>query len=226
MIESAASNYYARVAALRQEAWEVLADYRQQRTDAQDARVVVGLQDVANRLGSIEEALLESSSDLDPAPCIATLDVPPLGLGGAGRAEADLPISAEAAIPLSLAEVSVPLAGSRTDEAERWLRVMRDHGYVGAALQELGMPSGQLSTPSLGPPRSGSAGVSPVTIVASEAGRLAVERGAPAISTIDVLFAVMAKYGPIFDRALYAATGKSRSALLATLAHRAAAQPA
>jgi len=39
-------------------------------------------------------------------------------------------LSADAAAVLGLAESTVPLALSQADEAERWLRVLREHGYT------------------------------------------------------------------------------------------------
>ena len=126
------------------------------------------------------------------------------------------PKSDSAAIFLALAETLVPSAASRADEAERWLRIMREHGQVGEALADLGMVSGQLSTPSLG---SASRQPDPESVpaVASAAASLAAERNAPAITGVDVLFAVILQYGPLFDRALYGATSKQRDDLLAVL---------
>ena len=126
------------------------------------------------------------------------------------------PKTASAAIFLALAETLVPFAASRADEAERWLRIMREHGSVGDALANLGMVSGQFSTPSLG---SASRQPDPesVTAVASDAASFAAERNAPAIGGVDVLFAVILQYGSLFDRALYAATNKQRHDLLAAL---------
>jgi hypothetical protein len=221
-----ASHEHERVAALRREAWDVLEDYRLRRVGGHDARVMVGLQDIANRLGSVE-ALLEAlpeTSDLHGAPA-TDAEPPPLAVD-ASRTEPDMPVGTDAAILLALADVSVPLAASRVDEAERWLRVMRDHGNVGRALQELGMAPAELATPSLGSRRGSAPRVNPVTMVATQAATLASERGAQTVTTVDVLFAVISQYGPVFDRVLYAATGKTRSALLSTLVESPAPTPA
>jgi hypothetical protein len=218
MFKPPSSPDYARVSALRQQTWELLDDYRQRPRELQDLRIIDRLQDIANHLGAIEESLLAESAETDAVAVIH----PVVDLHGGE----DLPISAEAEILLALAEVSIPLAASRADEAERWLRVMREHGYVGRVLQDLGMPAGQLATPSHDSRVAGPAGVASVGRLRAEAGRLARERGAQEVSTIDVLFGVMARYGSIFDRALYASTGKSRSALLATLADNAVPQAA
>ena len=100
-------------------------------------------------------------------------------------------ISQDAAIVLALADTAVPFAVSLEDEAERWVRVMRMHGQVGAALQAIG--------------------------VGEAAGALARERGARVVTTVDVLFAVMELYGRTFDRALYV-RGASRDELIERLA--------
>jgi hypothetical protein len=60
-------------------------------------------------------------------------------------------ISQDAAIVLALADTAVPFAVSMEDEAERWVRVMRMHGQVGAALQALGVGEAPLETPAAGP---------------------------------------------------------------------------
>ncbi len=217
MIEVAASNEYQRAAALREATWQLLEEYRRRRVgEARDSKIIVGLQDAANRLGAVERSLLEHPGNTRDAERSVAPTVPTGERDDAAQSEPDPHPNAEAAIVLTLAEVFVPLASSRVDEAERWLRIMHGYGTVGQGLQELGMPCGQLSTPSL-PPRRG---LSPVAAVPSEAAHFARERGAAAIATIDVLFAVILLYGPLFDRALYTATGKRRSDLLATLVGR------
>lgn len=55
-------------------------------------------------------------------------------------------LSEDAAIVIALAETALPFAGSRADETERWVRIMRLHGEVGCALQALGVPDGPLET--------------------------------------------------------------------------------
>jgi hypothetical protein len=217
MIEVAASHEYQRAAALRQATWQLLEAYtRRQVREEQDSRIIVGLQDAANRLGAVERWLLEHPVNTRDAEPSGAPTVPQSERDDSAQSEPDPHPTADAAIVLTLAEVFVPLAPSRVDEAERWLRVMHGYGAVGQGLQELGMPCGQLSTPSL-PPRRG---LSPVPAVASEAAHFAHERGAPAIATIDVLFAVILLYGPLFDRALYTATSKRRTDLLAILVDR------
>jgi hypothetical protein len=216
VVEVGASDEYQRAAALRQAAWQLLEEYTRRRVgEARDPKIIVGLQDAANRLGGVERSLLEHRNTRGTERCVAPIMLSSQHNYSAPNTQ-DLHPTAEAAVVLTLAEVFVPLAASPADEAERWLRIMHGHGTVGKGLQELAMPSRQLSTPSL-PPRHGP---SPVPAVASEAAWFASERGARAIATIDVLFAVILLYGPLFDRALYGATGKRRSDLLATLVGR------
>ena len=129
-------------------------------------------------------------------------------------------ISQDAAIVLALADTAVPFATSLEDEAERWVRVMRMHGQVGAALQALGVGEAPLETPATGPDERGvneSLGRGAVNAVGEAAGALARERGAAVVTTVDVLFAVMELYGRAFDRALYV-RGATRDELVDRLA--------
>jgi hypothetical protein len=128
-------------------------------------------------------------------------------------------ISQDAAIVLALADTAVPFAGSLEDEAERWVRVMRMHGQVGAALQGLGVGEAPLETPASGPDEgrlAGRLGREAVSAVAEAAGWLARERGSRIVSTVDVLFATMELYGRAFDRALYV-RGSTRDELIERL---------
>jgi hypothetical protein len=129
-------------------------------------------------------------------------------------------LSQDAAIVLSLASTALPFAHSREDEAERWLRVLRLHGRVGEVLQALGVPEAPLMTharpgqaPAVATPRDGD----PVNAICRRAVRLADVRSADRVATLDILFAVLATYGPAFDRALYV-RGTSRDELLERLA--------
>jgi hypothetical protein len=116
-------------------------------------------------------------------------------------------LSQDAAIVLALAETAIPFAISAEDEAERWVRVLRLHGQVGRTLQALGVGEAPLST--MAQPhavrvlRARPIGEDPVADVALAAKRMAVTRGARAVGTVDVLFAVLGVYGRTFDRALY-----------------------
>jgi hypothetical protein len=130
-------------------------------------------------------------------------------------------LSQDAAIVLALAETAIPFATSAEDEAERWVRVLRLHGQVGGALQALGVGEAPLST--VAQPsavrvlRARPLGEDPVKDVAQAARRFARGRGARAVATVDVLFAVFEVYGRTFDRALYI-RGTSREELIERLA--------
>src|SRR3954452_12107881 len=128
-------------------------------------------------------------------------------------------ISQDAAIVLALADTAVPFAASLEDEAERWVRVMRMHGQVGAALQGLGVGEAPLETAAQPPSARRGAralGRNAVTAVGAAAGSLARERGANTVTTVDILFAVMELYGRSFDRALYV-RGAAREELIERL---------
>ncbi len=120
------------------------------------------------------------------------------------------PLAPDAAIVLGIAATAIPFARTPEDEAERWLRVLRLHGEVGAALQALGVSEEALSTGH--EPVDGERFVEAtnpehrdvVTLVSDRAERVALERGAVGIATVDVLVAVMQVYGTIFERALHA----------------------
>jgi hypothetical protein len=128
------------------------------------------------------------------------------------------PLCQDAAIVLGLAATAMPFAGSPEAEAERWLRVIRLHGQVGAALQGLGVSEAPIETiadPSAIEERSEERD-DVVERVAHEAGRYASRRGAAAVGTIDLLFALLSVYGHTFDRALQI-RGTSRDELIGRL---------
>jgi hypothetical protein len=131
-----------------------------------------------------------------------------------------LGLSQDAAIVLALADTAVPFAHSPEDEAERWVRVMRLHGKVGAALQSLGVGEAPLETPaqpaSVRLLRRRPLGEDIVEMVTQKARMFAVGRRAPAVCTIDVLFGLLDVYGKTFDRALYI-RGTTRDELLERL---------
>jgi hypothetical protein len=190
------------VGSVRSKALDLLEEMRREgfAADAGLADAVAGMQNVVNSLGTSQTQLAS----------------PP-------------PISQDAAIVLALASTAIPFATDESDEAERWLRVMRLHGQVGAALQALGVPEGPLETPADRPasergPRRTTDG-NPVTEVLTRARDLARQRGAATTGTLEVLFAVLAVYDGSFDRALYT-RGTSRDELLSCLAARASASAA
>jgi hypothetical protein len=134
------------------------------------------------------------------------------------RADNNLGLSQDAAIVLALAETAVPFAHSPEDEAERWVRVLRLHGWVGAALQSLGVGEAPLETTAqpISLLRRRPLGEDVVGMVRQQAHELALTRGAGAVCTVDVLFALFAVYGKTFDRALYV-RGTSRDELVERL---------
>ena len=131
-----------------------------------------------------------------------------------------LGLSQDAAIVLALADTAVPFACSPEDEAERWVRVLRLHGWVGTALQSLGVGEAPLETPaqpaSIRLLRRRPLGEDIVHIVSQSAEEFARARAAGAVCTVDVLFALFAVYGKTFDRALYI-RGTSREELIERL---------
>ncbi|MEA2350750.1 MAG: hypothetical protein QOG86_1691 [Thermoleophilaceae bacterium] len=128
-----------------------------------------------------------------------------------------LGLSQDAAIVLALADTAVPFAVSPEDEAERWVRVMRMHGWVGTVLQSLGVGEAPLETPaqpsSVRLLRRRPLGEDVVAMVTQQAHELACARDAGAVCTVDILFALFTVYGKTFDRALYV-RGTSREELI------------
>jgi hypothetical protein len=123
-----------------------------------------------------------------------------------------LALAPDAAMALGIASTAMPFARTREDEAERWLRVLRLHGQVGIALQALGVSEMPLTTraerarasASSSTTSAGAGGGEDDTVarVTEQAIRIAGERDAPALTTTDVLMAVMRVYGDDFDRVL------------------------
>jgi hypothetical protein len=107
---------------------------------------------------------------------------------------------------VALAGTAMPFAHSAEDEAERWLRALRLHGQVGAALQSLGVgeaplmpnPDAEQDSPPT-PPKGGDV----LDEVTRRAGGFAAARDAETVGTPDLLFAVFEIYGELFDRVLY-----------------------
>jgi anti-anti-sigma factor len=130
-------------------------------------------------------------------------------------------LTADAALMLGIASTAMPFAQSAEDQAERWLRALRNHGESGAILASLGLSEtaredpehdadADADAPERGDPDA-------VVTVSDAAGRIAMERGAPKLGTLDVLMAVSQFYGPIFYRVL-AAHGVDPAELTARLA--------
>lgn len=211
-----------RIAALREEALQLLGDCAANPGDARRADLMVALQDASNRLGAAQAAVAP------PAPLVLTpAPIEPSCRRQAGDAQAPSGVptespTAEAAVVLALAEVTVPFAHTRQDEAERWLRVLRQDGQAGAALQALGIDESRQLASRAEPtnPDDAARGHEAVRAVGEQARALARERGGDHTTTVDVLLAVMIAYGALFDRTLYAA-GAGRAELLDELSGRA-----
>jgi hypothetical protein len=141
-------------------------------------------------------------------------------------------LAPDAAIVLGIASTAMPFARTPRDEVERWLRVLRLHGQVGIALQALGvseaaLPGGdpghghdaapaETSTSAGADSVAGAAPADVVALVTEHAVRIADERRARALSTRDILMAVMHVYGEDFDRVLQV-HGTDRDEVLARL---------
>jgi hypothetical protein len=132
-----------------------------------------------------------------------------------------IPLSQDAALVVALAGTAMPFAHSAEDEAERWLRALRLHGQVGAALQALGVGESPLMTGTEHEHSEGhgTAPLGPDVLdrVTHRAVELAAAREVETVGTADLLFAVFDVYGQLFDRALYL-RGTSREELAERLA--------
>jgi hypothetical protein len=130
-----------------------------------------------------------------------------------------IPLSQDAALVVALAGTAMPFAHSAEDEAERWLRAMRLHGQVGAALQALGVGESPLMTgsdPEQNGPGTPPMGADVLDEVTRRASGFAAGRDAETVGTADLLFAVFDVYGKLFDRILYL-RGTSREELVEAL---------
>jgi hypothetical protein len=126
-----------------------------------------------------------------------------------------IPLSQDAALVVALAGTAMPFAHSAEDEAERWLRALRLHGQVGAALQALGVGESPLMTGSAADedgPGTPPLGVEVLDEVTRRSADFAEARHAETVGTADLLFAVLDIYGRLFDRVLYL-RGTSREEL-------------
>ena len=128
-------------------------------------------------------------------------------------------LSQDAAIALGLAGTSVLHARDAHDAAERWVRVLRLYGLVGTAMQALGVGEAPIDTAAAEPAQRHKPEKVPGSEEVTDRARdMALHRGAPAVGTIDILFACFDLYGSAFDRALYV-RGTSRDELLERIAY-------
>lgn len=116
-------------------------------------------------------------------------------------------LAPDAAIALGIASTAMPFARTSDDEVERWLRVLRLHGEVGIALQAIGVSEVPLAGGEEGPEHGADSAAAAdrgdaVTRVTEHAVRIAAERNQRALTTTDILLAVMHVYGEDFDRVL------------------------
>jgi hypothetical protein len=130
-------------------------------------------------------------------------------------------LAPDAEMVLGIAATAIPFARTSEAEAERWLRVLRVHGEVGAALQALGVSEVPLGGAGEGSDRERTADGEvrdrdAVAHVTERAARLARRRGVAGVATIDVLIAVMQVYGADFDHVLWT-HGTDRDEVLARL---------
>jgi hypothetical protein len=126
----------------------------------------------------------------------------------------------DTAMVLGIAATAMPFTRTPEDEAERWLRVLRQHGEVGAALQALGVSEGPLHASGEDSPRERADPPDDrdsIAQVTEDAVHIAARRGATGVTTTDVLMAVMRYYDEDFDRVLRA-HGTDRDEVIARLA--------
>jgi hypothetical protein len=113
----------------------------------------------------------------------------------------------DASMVIGMASTAIPFARSRSDQAERWLRILRVHGQSGVALHELGVSDGAApgehdQQHTHAPAEQADAQENIVGQVGGSAARAAEARGSRYVRTRDVLVAVMEVYGDDFDYVL------------------------
>lgn len=172
------------------------------------AAVVERLQRVGNDLQMAATRLGELSAE--PEPPNAAQQHPSHG--------SQPPPSQDAAIVLALAMTAMPFASHESEQAERWVRILRMHGRVGSVLQAIGVAERPLEALAESPEsRDAEAGEAVVNAVVETAADFARRQGFRTVDTVHVLMAVLAVQGPAFDRALYA-RGTSRGEIFDRIA--------
>jgi len=128
-------------------------------------------------------------------------------------------LSQDAALVTALAGTAMPFAHSTQDQVERWLRAMRLHGRVGAAMQALGV--GEVSLverdDSADPAAISHPDPDAAQHVLERADEIAIAHRASTLGTVDLLSALFDVYGPLMEGALYE-RGASRDELMARIA--------
>lgn len=134
---------------------------------------------------------------------------------------------------LGIAATAMPFTRTRQAAVEHWLRVLRLHGQAGAALRSLGVgeervqPAAAAAAAAAARIEPGAQdkrtvdGGDPVSAVAERARRIARRRSEAAITTADLLLAVIDLYGNDCDRVLRL-HGTDRAELLQRLGREAA----
>ncbi|MEA2466661.1 MAG: hypothetical protein QOJ57_787 [Thermoleophilaceae bacterium] len=122
-----------------------------------------------------------------------------------------------AKIAMALAATAMPFASTHSEEAERWLRILRVNGAVGNAMQGLGLPEEPLE---LGAPVVGDDPCRPDSIdsVITAATAECRKRGRDAITTADLFVGVLSTYGPAFEKTL-AVRGTTSEEVLDLVTH-------
>ncbi|HWF33178.1 MAG TPA: hypothetical protein VG188_11530 [Solirubrobacteraceae bacterium] len=123
-------------------------------------------------------------------------------------------LAPDAAMVLGIAATAIPFARTPEDEAERWLRLLRLHGEVGAVLQAIGVSEDSIREHAERIDRTGAQSAQPadcdsenrdvIARVGERASLIAHGRGAGGVGTTDLLMAVLEVYGTVFERALRA----------------------
>ncbi|MDQ6750666.1 MAG: hypothetical protein M3Z33_07945 [Actinomycetota bacterium] len=124
--------------------------------------------------------------------------------------------SQDAMTVIGFAGTALAFAGSREEAVERWLRALRVHGDAGCTLRAAGVD--EASDARVAPSyeigwTDAECAEDTLACVIACAEEFAAQRGAPAIGTVELLFAVMRVYGSTFDEAL-ARRGTDRAELI------------
>ncbi len=135
-------------------------------------------------------------------------------------------LAPDAAMVLGIASTAMPFARTREAQADRWLRLLRQHGEAGVALRALGVGDAPHEAAATDGGDAGSHTATGTDLerdvvaeVSDCATHIASRRGAACISTVDVLLGVMRVYGDAFDRVLRAHGTDSDTVLVLLDAH-------
>jgi hypothetical protein len=182
---AAATRLRRSVAAVRSQAIDLLTEASRQGLGRHDPDAVTRLQRVANDLGQVYDAL--------PDHCKGPIEDP--------LTEVQSAASRDAAAVLTLGYLTVPPNALPVDKADRWLRIMRQYGRVGEALERLGVRESPLAT--VADPADTEGDSDSEEMVARWAGEFSRRSEAPTVDTVHVLFAVRKVFGTSLDHALY-----------------------